>query len=62
MFKIMKGYKIFAFTPSGKSLKKTLMSGGLQKQVQVQLVYWLHYHKVWYELVPSGIPNHTASC
>ena len=24
MFKIMKGYKIFAFTPSGKSLKKTL--------------------------------------
>ena len=24
MFKIMKGYKNFAFTPSGKSLKKTL--------------------------------------
>ena len=26
MFKIMKGYKIFAFTPPGKSLKKTLPS------------------------------------
>ena len=26
MFKIMKGYKIFAFTPSEKSLKKTLIS------------------------------------
>ena len=25
MFKIMKGYKIFDFTPSGKSLKKTLV-------------------------------------
>ena len=25
MFKIMKGYKNFDFTPSGKSLKKTLM-------------------------------------
>ena len=25
MFKIMKGYKMFAFTPSGKSLKKTLV-------------------------------------
>ena len=25
MFKIMKGYKIFAFTPSGKSLRKTLL-------------------------------------
>ena len=25
MFKIMKGYKMFDFTPSGKSLKKTLL-------------------------------------
>ena len=25
MFQIMKGYKIFAFTPSGNSLKKTLI-------------------------------------
>ena len=25
MFKIMKGYKNFAFTPSGKSLKKILV-------------------------------------
>ena len=25
MFKIMKGYKIFVFTPSGESLKKTLL-------------------------------------
>ena len=30
MFKIMKGYKIFDFTPSGKSLKKTLVCTELQ--------------------------------
>ena len=37
MFKIMKGYKIFAFTPSGKSLKKTLLhiEGALYAQKSV---------------------------
>ena len=38
MFKIMKEYKIFAFTPSGKSLKKTLWYTILQIQLtQYQL-------------------------
>ena len=38
MFKIMKGYKIFAFTPSGKSLKKTLPP----RYLNIQQYQWMY--------------------
>ena len=51
MFKTMKGYKSFDFTPSGKSLKKTLLSATILNLLNKFCFCGKHGYENWFSLI-----------